>query len=279
MEYYQFLFESLPQYKRDILIALLAHANFSGFEEEENILKACISSLDFNNISFNKIIKITDAKYSKSVIKEINWNAKWESDFKSVLVLHPVTQQPFATVRASFHDADNSSIYDIIVTPKMSFGTGHHATTYLMMERMSMQSFQNKTVMDFGTGTGVLAILAEKMGASKVDAIDNDDWSINNAKENMEANDCHQIKLHKADTIPSRKKADIILANINLNVILANLDEVLNACEAETILLFSGILIQDKEIILKALKEKNILVINCFEKNNWLAIETEYKKA
>lgn len=278
MEYYQFLFESLSQNKKDILIALLAEAGFTGFEEEENKLKACISSLDFNDYSFNNIIQATDTKCSKSVIKEINWNAQWEAGFESVVVFHPQTQDRFAVVRASFHKPAGGVMYDIIVTPKMSFGTGHHATTYLMVKRMSLLYFQNKNVIDFGTGTGVLAILAEKMGAAKIDAIDNDEWSINNAKENIEANDCHKIKLHNASTIMHGIKADIILANINLNVIISALDEITNACKDGASLLFSGILVQDKDIILDALTKKNIAIINCFERNNWLAIETKYKK-
>lgn len=278
MEYYQFLFESLSQNKKDILIALLAEAGFTGFEEEENKLIACVSSLDFNEHSFNNIIQATDTKCSKSVIKEINWNAQWEAGFEPVVVFHPQTQDRFAVVRASFHEPAGGVIYDIIVTPKMSFGTGHHATTYLMVERMSLLCFQNKSVIDFGTGTGVLAILAEKMGAAKIDAIDNDEWSINNAKENIEANDCYKIKLHKASTIMHGIKADIILANINLNVIISALDEITNACKDGASLLFSGILVQDKDIILDALTKKNIAIINCFERNNWLAIETKYKK-
>lgn len=277
MEYYQFLFESLSQDKKDILVALLNEIGFTGFEEEESELKASIAITDYSENLFKNIIKVTKTKYSLSILKEKNWNAEWEENFEPIVILHPLTNLPFAKVRASFHEAGDG-MFDIMVTPKMSFGTGHHATTHLMIERMSLQSFQNKTVIDFGTGTGVLAILAEKMGAVKVDAIDNDDWSINNAKENFAANHCHKIILHKADNIPGGKKADIVLANINLNVIVGNLNEIVNACETEAKLLFSGFLTSDKEIILKALEEKEIEIINCFEKNNWLVIESKYKK-
>ena len=278
MEYYQFIFEAIPKDKNDILIALLADAGFSGFEEEENKLIACISSNDFDEELFKRIIQLVKAEYSTSIVKEINWNAKWESDFEPVIVLHPESQMPFAIIRANFHQPSAQVMHDIIITPKMSFGTGHHATTYLMIERMSLQSFLNKSVIDFGTGTGVLAILAEKMGAAKIDAIDNDDWSINNAKENIENNNCQKINLYKEETTSTIKKANIILANINLNVIISQLDGIINACEAGAVLLISGILVQDKAIILKALKEKNIKIINCFERNNWLAIETKYSK-
>ena len=276
MEYYQFIFEAIPKDKNDILIALLSDAGFSGFEEEKNKLIACISSKAFDEELFKEIIHSVNAKYVLSIVKEINWNAKWESDFKPVVVLHPETQIPIAKIRASFHEPSPQVIYDIIITPKMSFGTGHHATTYLMIERMSLQSFQNKSVIDFGTGTGVLAILAEKMGAAKIDALDNDDWSINNAKENIENNNCQKINLYKTETISIVKRANIILANINLNIIISQLDEIIMACEPGAIILFSGILVQDKAIISKALKEKNIEILNCIERNNWLAIETKY---
>ncbi|MEO7048333.1 MAG: 50S ribosomal protein L11 methyltransferase, partial [Ferruginibacter sp.] len=188
------------------------------------------------------------------------------------------TKLPFAEIRASFHKRSENVKYDIEVTPKMSFGTGHHATTYLMMETMSHLSFKNKIVLDFGTGTGVLAILAEKMGAEKIIAIDNDDWSINNATENFNANGCTKIELQKADTIPDAVKADILLANINLNIITANLSKIVNACNNAGIILFSGIMVKDKQIILDALNSVGITIINCYERQNWIAIETIYIK-
>jgi ribosomal protein L11 methyltransferase len=262
MQHLEFTFSTVSQDQKDILIALLSDAGFNGFEEE----------------LFNSIIKTAQVKFSRSTLNEINWNEKWESDFEPVIVLDPVNRLPFAIIRASFHKKSENAKYDIEVTPKMSFGTGHHATTYLMMETMEHISFQNKTVLDFGTGTGVLAILAEKMGAEKIIATDNDDWSINNAKENFEANSCNKIELQKADTIPGSVRADIILANINLNIITENLVKIVNACNAAAIILFSGIMIKDKQIILDAISSKGISIINCYERQNWIAIETKYIK-
>jgi ribosomal protein L11 methyltransferase len=154
----------------------------------------------------------------------------------------------------------------------MSFGTGHHATTYLMAEQMSQLDLEDKRVIDFGTGTGVLAILAEKLGAANIIAIDNDDWSINNARENITANDCRRISLVKAETIVTDKKAAVILANINLNIIVDNLSEIKNAADTGATILFSGIMAHDESIILAALKEVNIKVQEIFNKNGWLAI-------
>jgi ribosomal protein L11 methyltransferase len=278
MQHLEFTFSTVSQDQKDILIALLSDAGFNGFEEEENSLKAFVPAAIFDEELFNSIIKTAQVKFSRSTLNEINWNEKWESDFEPVIVLDPVNRLPFAIIRASFHKKSENAKYDIEVTPKMSFGTGHHATTYLMMETMEHISFQNKTVLDFGTGTGVLAILAEKMGAEKIIAIDNDDWSINNAKENFEANSCNKIELQKADTIPGSVRADIILANINLNIITENLVKIVNACNAAAIILFSGIMIKDKQIILDAISSKGISIINCYERQNWIAIETKYIK-
>jgi ribosomal protein L11 methyltransferase len=278
MQYLQFLFNSASQEQKDILIAILSEESFAGFEEDETGLKAFIPTKDFNEVSFNNIIKVNSLEYTKSIINEINWNEKWERNFDPVIVLYPDSEKTFAKVRASFHQPDKEVLHEIIVTPKMSFGTGHHATTYLMMEQMSRMQFSNKTVIDFGTGTGVLAILAEKMGATNIIAIDNDDWSINNAKENIEANNCTKIQLQKAETLSGKIKADIILANINLNVIIANLNEIIAACNNYTNIVFCGILVPDKAAILKALVQKNLQVHNIRERNNWLLLQTNYSK-
>ena len=272
MEYYQFLFDELPADKKDILIALLNDIGFTGFEEEDNSLKAFISRDDLDETSFGQVISTTGIKYYKSIIKEINWNEKWEAEFEPVMVLNPKTSEPFVYIRAAFHPADTTAKFDIVITPKMSFGTGHHATTYLMAEQMDNIDFKNKTVIDFGTGTAVLAILAEKLGAAQIIAIDNDDWSINNAGENIEANHCTKISLVKAETIVSTKKAAIILANINLNIITVNLEAIKTAAEPGATILFSGIMVHDEPAILSALQAANIKVKKVFYKNGWIAL-------
>ena len=272
MEYYEFLFEPIAAAQKDMLIALLDSIGFTGFEEENETLKAFINKNDLNEIDLaNVIVMMTDIQYSRSEIQEINWNEKWEAGFEPVNILYPGTSETFVHLRAGFHKPGVDAKFDIVVTPKMSFGTGHHATTYLMIEQMSQVDFTHKKVIDFGTGTGILAILAEKLGAEAVLAIDNDDWSINNAKENISANHCERISLIKAETVPVEKSA-IILANINLNIIVNSLPAIKNACEPGGIILFSGIMKRDEQSILKALKEKNIKIDAVLEKNGWLAI-------
>ncbi len=278
MDYYQFLFESIPQSTKDILVAWLSEAGFSGFEEDENILIAFIPVIKFDKHFFDIIIKSTGGKYSKKIINEINWNAKWEAEFEPAVILHPKTGETFARIRASFHSPSGNGIKDIIITPKMSFGTGHHATTYLMIQQMSLLSFKNKSVIDFGCGTGILSVLSEKMGAESVLAIDIDDWSITNTKENIQVNVCKNIEVIKSDSIPPGKKAQIILANINLNIIMANLNSLIDSCLDDTTVIFSGILASDKQKILQELSEKNIVTVGIKEKNNWIVLKTKYKK-
>ena len=277
MEYTQIIFEDISSEKKDLLIALLGNEGFEGFEEEDNNLKAYISSGNFNENTFNSVIEIVDVKYSKSIIKEINWNEKWESDFEPIRVYDPSNTNPVAYLRAHFHRPDNSFLHDIVVTPKMSFGTGHHATTYLMTSHMSNIDFKNKSVIDFGTGTGVLAILAEKMGASDVLAVDCDDWSIENAKENLEVNRCFKVKVIKDVTIPENAKADIILANINLNVIIANLSVIKESAKSGALILFSGVLEHDKAQILNEIDKSGLHTTQVFPRENWLAISVVNK--
>ncbi len=272
MNYYQFVFKTTTEETRDVLIAMLCNIGFEGFEEDDNQLKAFIKTGEYSKADFDDFIGITKADYSQSTIETINWNQKWESEFQPITVLDPVSHIPFVNVRAYFHKADSNVLHDILITPKMSFGTGHHATTYLMIEQMSQVDFKNKSVIDFGTGTAVLAILAEKLGASYVIAIDNDDWSINNALENIEANHCNTITVLKAETIETAAKADIVLANINLNVILQNIDNIAVVCNPGALILFSGVLKEDEIILIGALKKKSFSIINILNKSNWLVV-------
>jgi ribosomal protein L11 methyltransferase len=272
MEYIQIQFEGTNEAQNEILVALLDNIGFEGFEENIGILKACIPENDFKEDLFNSIIDINLFKYSKSVIKKENWNAKWESEFTPIAVNYPNSTKPFVYLKAGFHESNDLYIYNIEVTPKMSFGTGHHATTYLMVEQMADINFENKTVIDFGTGTGVLAILSEKLGASSILAIDCDEWSIENTNENILANNCSKIKVELAETIPEGNKADIILANINLNIITANLNQILQACNDSATILFSGIMLHDENNIITELTNIGLNIKHIFKKDNWLAL-------
>ena len=178
--YIQIEFQEISrQEQSEILIAQLSEIGFEGFEENENKLKHLFLKRILMKVFLQIYCSSLQLAFIKTIIEETNWNEVWESNFDPVIV------DDFVAIRADFHEPIKDVQFEIIITPKMSFGTGHHATTYMMMQQMREIDFTGKTVFDFGTGTGVLAILAEKLGAENVLAIDNDEWSIENAAENI----------------------------------------------------------------------------------------------
>ncbi len=273
MDYLQIHFTNITEQQSEILIAQLNEIGFDGFEENTNDLKAFIPLEIFDENLFNILIDINIVNYTKSIIKKENWNAIWEADFEPIIVHYPNSSKPFVYIRAGFHEAKDGYEHNIIVTPKMSFGTGHHATTFLMLQQMSQINFEDKTVIDFGTGTGVLAILADKMGAKKILGIDCDDWSIENAEENSTINNCKNISLLKAETIaPVAEKVDVMLANINLNIITEQILAIKAAVKENGVILFSGIMLHDETNIVNVIENERITIIEIFRRDNWLAI-------
>ncbi len=255
---------------REELIALLSDADFDAFEERENELLAFIKEEDFDISKLEQILASYKLAYTRSIIEDRNWNAYWESNFEPVIV------DDFCAIRADFHKPLENVKYEIIITPKMSFGTGHHATTYMMIKEMSKLNFAGMQTADFGTGTGVLAILAEKLGSDFVWAIDNDDWSIENSRENIERNDCNKIFIEKADSFKAKQQFDIILANINKSVILQNVDGLLFGLTKGGKLLLSGLLKEDENDILSALEIKGCRHVSTQLRNNWICLLLQY---
>ncbi len=266
MDYIKITFADLQPEQKEILIAQLAEAGYEGFEEVDNSLDAFISKKNFDGTLLREITFKYQTPYTSEKIAETNWNKLWESNFEPVIV------ENYVAVRAGFHKPITNVKFEIIITPKMSFGTGHHATTYMMIQLMEKIDFKEKTVLDFGTGTGILAILAEKSGAEKIYAIDNDDWSIANAEENFKTNQCKKIALKKTSDISSKMKFDIILANINKNVILENLDRLCDSLKPEGKILLSGLLPTDKTDIIEA-RHFRLILGDELIRNNWLALE------
>jgi ribosomal protein L11 methyltransferase len=249
--------------KAEMLLAILAEIEYEGFEETKEGLNAFIPEAAFDESALNALAVQWQLSYTTQTVKAQNWNAQWESGFE------PVTVNGFAAIRAIFHQPVSGVQHEVIITPKMSFGTGHHATTYMMVEQMAGIDFNGKSVLDFGTGTGVLAILAEKLGAQSILAIDNDDWSINNCKENVDINNCTNINIEKADSLPQLQQFDVILANINLNVITASLSDIAKACKPRSSILLSGFLEEDIAVLRPLLEQWNFQEIGVFSKNNW----------
>jgi ribosomal protein L11 methyltransferase len=255
---------------KDMMIAELADLGFDGFEETETGLLSYIALAGFDGeltSGLEELVNRYGLTYTSNAIDKQNWNALWESNFEPVLV------DDFVGVRANFHDSFNGVVeHDIIITPKMSFGTGHHGTTYSVMQLMRGIDFANKSVFDFGTGTGLLAILAHKLGAVDILAVDNDDWCIENASENIVVNNTQSIEIHKVDNAKLNKKFNIIIANINKNIILDNLAFLAEATVPGGVVLLSGLLVEDEPEIESACAALGWKHQETRTRNNWIAL-------
>lgn len=275
-QFIQIEFQNISSEQSDLLVAELSMIGFDGFEEGENNLKAFILEENFNEDAVNRIVAAQKLSFTKSVIEETNWNAVWESNFQPVIVDDFVHGTPWVAIRADFHEPIKEVEHEIVITPKMSFGTGHHATTYMMVQQMRTIDFAGKTVFDFGTGTGVLAILAEKLGAAKVFAVDNDEWSITNAEENRQRNNCSRIILEKAGDAKTGEQYDIILANINKNVILDNFSSLVRQLTPKGTLLLSGLLQEDEADILAEAGKYPLILNGKTTNRGWISLRFTY---
>lgn len=264
-KYIEIVIETNSYEESEMLIAELSEINFYAFEQQENSLKAYIEEKDFDE---EKLKEVLPGKriFTKNIINEENWNKQWESS------VHPVIIDDLVAIRPSFHESVKNVKYELIITPKMSFGTGHHDTTCLMIKLMEQINFENKTVLDFGTGTGILAILAEKMGASEVIAIDYDEWSIRNALENIEANRCKNILVKQKSDLKGIKPVDIILANINLNVLINAASAISSLLNSGSLLLTSGFLLKDEVEMQNIFGSKSVVKKQVEQSNGWLSV-------
>jgi ribosomal protein L11 methyltransferase len=257
----------------DLLVGLLTRIGFEGFEEQERLLLAFIPKVSYDEPRLTKAVsmakglekKESDELFSVKEIGEKNWNEVWEKDFQPVII------GDFCAVRAAFHEKIPGVKYDLIITPRMSFGTGHHATTCMMMEAMQGIDFHGRKVLDFGTGTGILAILAGKLGATDIRAIDLDPWSIENAGENIAVNGAGYISLAQKDSLDGEGVFDIILANINLRVILENLEYLWQHLNANGVIIASGVLESDEEKIRQSAAKEGFLMNILFIRDNWMS--------
>ncbi len=264
--YVQFEIKDLDPETTELVIAGLSVFGFNGFEEQENLLLASGQEAEVEAEEASQWLQERQIGFGQSLIAEQNWNALWESNFS------PVTVDDFAGVRAHFHPPATGVTYDLVITPKMSFGTGHHATTRQMISLMRHLPVAGSGVFDFGTGTGVLAILADKMGAASVEAIDNDEWSITNAAENFAANQCGPISLHLSDSPEGFAPAEIVLANINKHIILRFLPVLKNMVKPGGYLLLSGLLADDEPDMEAAVGDTVFSKIKTSALNGWIAM-------
>ncbi|MBC7849977.1 MAG: 50S ribosomal protein L11 methyltransferase [Chitinophagaceae bacterium] len=265
--YIKISFNNTTAEQKDVLVARLSDIQFEGFEEGHSFLLAFIQENEFNEPLLRDVAADLGLHYEKELVPQQNWNKSWEENFQ------PVVVDDFCCIRAAFHPPATGVKYDIIITPKMSFGTGHHATTFLMIQSMSKIDHQHKSVLDFGTGTGLLAILAEKLGAEKVLGIDNDDWSIENAAENIADNNCTKIRVKEASTISTDQKFDIILANINKNVLLTSMPLLKQQLQNDGVVVMSGLLKGDRQQIEEMAELNGLKLYLALEKDAWIALQ------
>lgn len=263
MNYIQLSIEA-SEPEQEILIGQLEPLNATGFEQTNMHLLAYFEEEHFPSYDIHEVLK--KFAYHINTVKEENWNAVWEESFQPVMV------DDFCAVRAHFHEPVTRVKHEIIITPKMSFGTGHHATTYMMLQGMQSLNFNNKTVLDFGTGTGVLAILAEKLGAASITAMDNDAWSFENVQENIQLNRCTKIQTLLTATIPERETYDIIVANITKNVLLEYMGILKSSLKEDSVVLLSGLLEADKSEMLKAAQKWGMKLVQEKEQQGWIAL-------
>ncbi|MEP1487255.1 MAG: 50S ribosomal protein L11 methyltransferase [Algibacter sp.] len=255
----------------EILIAELGYAGFESFVETEQGVTAYIQKEEWNADILNDI-QILDSDefeitFEFNEIEQTNWNEEWEKNFNPIIV------DDVCSVRAPFHEKPNTK-YDIIIEPKMSFGTGHHETTHMMIQHILKNDFKGKSVLDMGCGTGVLAILAEIKGAKPLDAVDYDNWCYLNSLENVERNNSKHISVIEGDaSVLKDKKYDIIIANINRNILLQDMKTYISCLNKNGLLFLSGFYNTDIPII-QAECEKYVLKFEeKLERNNWVSLK------
>ena len=255
----------------EILIAELGYAGFESFVENENGVTAYIQKQEWNASILEDIHVLSSDEfvitYNFDEIEYTNWNLEWEKNFNAIIV------DDLVTVRAPFHDIPKTK-YDLIIEPKMSFGTGHHETTHMMIQYILKNDFKGKSVLDMGCGTGVLAILAEKVGATKLDAIDIDNWCYLNSLENVERNNCQHISVYEGDVkLLEQKRYDTIIANINRNILLSDISAYSKCLNKNGVLFLSGFYKEDISLI-KAECNANMLKLEeIIERGQWVSLK------
>ncbi|WP_053972230.1 50S ribosomal protein L11 methyltransferase [Mangrovimonas sp. ST2L15] len=255
----------------EILIAELGYVGFDSFVETEEGVSAYILKDEWreNILDDIQILKSDEFEisYHFEDIEQVNWNEEWERNFSPIIV------DDLCAIRAPFHEKFDTK-YDIVIEPKMSFGTGHHETTHMMIQYVLKNEFEGKSVLDMGCGTGVLAILAEMRGATHLDAIDIDNWCYINSLENVERNNCSHINVYEGDAnMLANRSYDVIIANINRNILLNDIKTYVASLNENGTLLLSGFYREDIPSIEAECNKHMLKLVETLEKNHWVALK------
>jgi ribosomal protein L11 methyltransferase len=270
MNYFELTCNATSEQHAEILMVRLAELGFESFTDIENGIKGYIQETLYTEDVKAQVLRFHDSFYFEQSIQFLpdqNWNHEWEKNFS------PINVNDKCYIRASFHKPVPEIQFDVLINPKMSFGTGHHETTYLVIAQMLELNLKDTKVCDMGCGTGILSVLAAKMGASFVLAVDTDEWAVKNARENIDTNKVKGVVVKKGDVqMLAGRTFHVILANINRNILLMDMEFYIQSLEKEGVLVLSGFFETDvSEIQMKAVS-LGLKIVNVQRKNKWSMI-------
>ncbi len=257
--------------QHDMLTTMLAEIGFDSFMDDDYVLKAYRSAENRDDTAIEALL--TDPAFFDIHLLKVeempdkDWNELWEASYQ------PVVVNERCRVRAPFHEPDSHYEFDLVIEPKMSFGTANHETTAQIIQLMLETDFQKKTVLDMGSGTAVLAILAKKLGSAHTVAIDNDEWAYRNAFTNCELNGISDIEIVLGDALSIKGKFDVVLANINRNILLRDMHYYADAMNPNAHIFFSGFYTEDLESIKAEASRCGLHYLRHLSRNNWVAAE------
>ena len=254
----------------EMLIAQLGYVGFESFVEQDYGVTAYIQKQEWNSKILEDVFLLHSNEFNitfeHNEIAQTNWNEEWEKNF------NPIQVDDLVSIRAPFH-TNPSLQFDIVIEPKMSFGTGHHETTHMMVQHLLALDLDTKKVLDMGCGTGILAIFAEMKGAKPIDAIDIDSWCYENSLENIQRNNCNHITVYEGDASVLKEKYDVIIANINRNILLSDMKTYTGCLNENGVLLLSGFYKEDIVIIEDEVTKYGLTFETMIQRNNWVALK------
>ena len=254
----------------EMLIAQLGYVGFESFVEQDHGVTAYIQKQEWNSKILDDVFLLHSNEFNitfeHNEIAQTNWNEEWEKNF------NPIQVDDLVSIRAPFH-TNPSLQFDIVIEPKMSFGTGHHETTHMMVQHLLALDLDTKKVLDMGCGTGILAIFAEMKGAKPIDAIDIDRWCYENSLENIQRNNCNHITVYEGDASVLKEKYDVIIANINRNILLSDMKTYTDCLNKNGVLLLSGFYKEDIAIIDNEVTKHGVTFETMIQRNNWVALK------
>ncbi len=277
MKYLEFSFHTEPnsEVANDVLAAVLADVGFESFVEQPNGLQAYIQQELYNKEDVKTAIDefpLPDVQIEYNFIEaeDKDWNEEWEKNF-----FQPIVIDNRCCIHSTFHKDTPKVEYDIVINPQMAFGTGHHETTSLVIAELLESDLKEKTVLDMGCGTSILAILAKMCGAHSCIAIDIDDWCVRNSMENIELNRLDNIKVHLGDasTLTDKGPFDVVIANINRNILLADMRHYVARMNPNATLLMSGFYVDDIPLIQAEAERLGLSFVHYHEKNRWAVVK------